>query len=423
MHKLLIISSYFPPVPGVGGRRWAKFVKYLSRKKDVNVHVISAQNTVEGLSSSFANELEKVDFKHTTLPSKYPKYLEFLEFWKPTLWRKIMFRFQLFFLKRNTEGNYWDFSVNWGPHFKKTIPDIIRKEGITSLIVSGPPYRYTKFALSLKKEFPDLQIIIDYRDPWNDFNDPFPISEERHEFERNLEKEVLESVDKIITVSNFQKSLIQKNVPNHAPLYVVPNGFDADDSFDISKLTKETAEKINLTHFGTLHILKEYYWLPFLEALLKLKQSKPELYKKLEVNFVGYCPQEIEEWINTNDLSVNIHGLIEPDKAFQELAKADIALWFKYDGSPGDFATKFGDYIAFKKFMWTFTVKGEVSEYIEANKIGQVFYRSNQNLKETIYEALLGLEDHNNYKFNPEYDNSKLTIAKLAENLIEVIED
>ena len=120
---------------------------------------------------------------------------------------------------------------------------------------------------------------------------------------------------------------------------------------------------------------------------------------------------------------INIHAMMDPEMAFQELSKADIALWFKYDGSPGDFATKFGDYISMKKIMWTFTVKGEVSEYIEEHKIGKVFYRSNENLTETIYSELLKIDDSSNYQFNSKYDNSGLTIQNLTEELVRVIED
>ena len=115
--NVLIISHYFPPVPGVGGRRWAKFVKYLSRIDGIQVDVISGKNTVKDVSSSFEKELKGANFNHTVLPSNYPSYLEFLEFVKPSLWGKIMFRVQLRTLKKRVKGNYWDFSVLWGFSF------------------------------------------------------------------------------------------------------------------------------------------------------------------------------------------------------------------------------------------------------------------------------------------------------------------
>ena len=115
--NVLIISHYFPPVPGVGGRRWAKFVKYLSRIDGIQVDVISGKNTVKDVSSSFEKELKGANFNHTVLPSNYPSYLEFLEFVKPSLWGKIMFRVQLRTLKKRVKGNYLYFSVLWGSHF------------------------------------------------------------------------------------------------------------------------------------------------------------------------------------------------------------------------------------------------------------------------------------------------------------------
>lgn len=418
--NILIISSYFPPVPGVGGRRWAKFVKYLSRKDEVNVYVVSAKNTVQNIKSSFADELKNVNFKHMQLPSNYPKYLEFLEFWKPTFFRKVMFRAQLFYLKRRVDGNYWDFSVLWEAHFKKTIVDIIRKEGVTKLIVSGPPYRYIKFAHGLKAEFPNLELILDYRDPWNDFNDPFPITEDRHEYERSLEKEMLEKVDKIITVSAFQKSLIEKNQPNSAPIYLVPNGFDHEDNQSNIR-QKESSDKIKLVHFGTLHYLKDYYWVPFFKAYARLKNERPEIYEQLEISLVGYCPEQVSSFITELDLDVKIHGMLEPFVAYGELNQADVALWFKYDGSPGDFATKFGDYISINKFMWTFSVKGAVTEHIEQHKIGKVFYRDNADLESTIYDALLNVQKAENRIFNPNYDASALQIVNLTNQLLNVL--
>ncbi len=418
--RVLIISHYFPPVPGVGGRRWAKFVKYLSRIDGVQLDVISAKNTVKDVASSFEKELKGANFNHTILPSNYPSHLEFLEFSKPSLWGKIMFRVQLRSLKKRVKGNYWDFSVLWGQHFEKTIPNLIQNRGIQKIIVSGPPYRYVENVVGLKNSFPQLEIILDYRDPWNDFNDPYPISEDRHIYERALEKEMLMKVDKIITVSEFQKKLILQNQPQASPVFVVPNGFDRED-YQTDFRPQATSDKIRFVHFGTLHFLKDYYWKPFFNAYERLKWENPNLYQKVQIDLVGYCPVQVEEYIAKRELDINIHGILDPFKAYGELNQADIALWFKYDGSPGDFATKFGDYISLNKFMWTFSVKGAVTEHIEEHKIGKVFYRDDGQLENHIYEAFLASDDPNNWKFNPHYDASKLQINNLTQDLLEIL--
>lgn len=418
--NLLIISHYFPPVPGVGGRRWAKFVKYLSRIDGVQVDVISAKNTVKDVSSSFENELKGANFNHTILPSNYPSYLEFLEFVNPSLWGKIMFRVQLQTLKKRVKGNYWDFSVLWGSHFDRTIPAIIEERNIQKIIVSGPPYRYVEHVVGLKKRFPNLEIILDYRDPWNDFNDPFPISEERHVYEHALEKKMLMKVDKIITVSEFQRKLILENQPKASPIFILPNGFDTED-YHTDFQPQATSDKIRFVHFGTLHYLKDYYWKPFFNAYERLKIEHPTLYQKIQIDLVGYCPVQIKEYIEQKGLEVNIHGILDPFLAYKELNQADIALWFKYDGSPGDFATKFGDYISLNKYMWVFSVKGAVTEHIEKHKIGSVFYRDEENLAERIYQAFLSAERSSNRTFDTNYDASKLHISTLSLEVLDIL--
>jgi glycosyltransferase involved in cell wall biosynthesis len=418
--NILVISHYFPPMPGVGGRRWTKFTKYLSKKKEINIHVISAKNNITNIKSSFESELNDIDFKHTTLSSNYPSYLERVDFKKSTLISKIMFRVQHYLIKKKVKGNYWDLSVFWKDHFYETIPEIIKSNQTNKLIISGPPYRYVEFACQLKNTFPELEIILDYRDPWNDFNNPKTFSKERHEFEISLEKKTLTKVDKIITVSDFQKSLILKKQPNSSPIFVIPNGFDKEDYINKLEAKKETS-KINLTHFGTLHFQKDYYWIPFFNAYNKLKNNNPELYEKLEINLVGYCPKEISDFIIKRNLDVKIHGMMQPLDAFNKLKQADIALWFKYDGSPGDFATKFGDYVALEKFMWTFSVKGAVTEHIENNKIGKAFYRDDKKLENSIYQEFLKITDNSIRQFPLDYDSEKLDIVNLTNQLIEIL--
>ena len=417
--NILVISHYFPPMPGVGGRRWTKFTKYLSKKKEINVHVISAKNNITNIKSSFESELNEIDFTHTALSSNYPSYLERVDFKKSTLISKVMFRVQHFLIKKKVKGNYWDLSVFWNNHFDKTIPDIIDSDKINKLIISGPPYRYVEYACLLKDKFPEIEIILDYRDPWNDFNNPKTFEKSRHDYEIYLEKKILKKVDKIITVSEFQKSHILKLEPQASPVFVIPNGYDLDD-YKIQPPIY--SPKITLTHFGTLHHQKDYYWIPFFKAYLRLKNSKPELYNKVKINMVGYMPPVISHFISDHNLDVIIHGMLPPKEAFNILNQADIALWFKYDGSPGDFATKFGDYVALEKFMWTFSVKGAVTDLIEQHKIGKIFYRNSKDLEQDIFNEFLNIENKTRRTFNSNYDSSTLNIESLTKELIKVLD-
>lgn len=420
--NILIISSYFPPIPGVGGRRWAKFTKFLSRKEELNIHVISAENTVKGLKSSYEDELKGLPFKHSIFPTNYPSSLEYLEYSKRSLVNSVKVRLNHALIKKRVPGNYWDNTAFWEGYFKKEIPQIIASENIEKVIISGPPYRYIKYAVEMKQRLKNFELVLDYRDPWNDFNEPLPMSEKRKQYEIDLELHCLRNVDKILVVSDFQKELLLKKADDFAPIYVLRNGFDTED---ILKGLKPKAEsgRIKIAHFGTLHIKKEYYWRPFLQALEQVRNEDPHLYNTLDVEFIGFCPPAIEQFIKEKELNVKLFGVLEPGEAYNELNQADVVLWFKYDLSPGDFATKFGDYIALKKYMWCFSVKGVVTEHIKENQIGKIFYRSSEQLQSEIVEALKNVEDPSQRTFNPEYDAEELTIKSLTDRLLEILED
>ena len=71
--------------------------------------------------------------------------------------------------------------------------------------------------------------------------------------------------------------------------------------------------------------------------------------------------------------------------------------------------------------MWTFSVKGEVTEYVEKNQIGKVFCRDDQNLEVSIFKAFLDAQEAENRLFNPQFDNSAHNIKDLSNQLLTVL--
>ena len=69
--KVLIISFVFPPYPGIGGRRWAKFSKYLS-ELGTDVFVLASENPFS-YKSEWTKDVKNCNIKR--LPLKYPKAL------------------------------------------------------------------------------------------------------------------------------------------------------------------------------------------------------------------------------------------------------------------------------------------------------------------------------------------------------------
>ena len=64
--KVLIVSYVFPPKSGIGGRRWAKFSKYLNRM-DIDLKVLTFQKKNDSNFSNWSKdtvEYESVMKKH-----------------------------------------------------------------------------------------------------------------------------------------------------------------------------------------------------------------------------------------------------------------------------------------------------------------------------------------------------------------------
>jgi len=419
--NILVISYYFPPTPGVGGRRWAKFVKYLSKDPSTNIFVVSCTNTVKEKVSSYGDDLKGVDFKHIFFSPRYPLYMQNMEFPRRTIIARIGFRFQRLATMLLAKGNYYDYTVFWKSYFKNEVPALINKNNIDTIIISGPPFRYVYYCLEIKKKYNNVQIVLDCRDPWCDPNHPPVMSLRRHNFESGAEKIVLESVDKILAVSNFQKKMLEQKSDSIAPVFVLRNGLDLSDIPTNLEKKNPDDTTIRIAHFGVMHATKDYYWMPFVEAIKILKTRKPELFERLELDFIGLCPEIVLTALRKTGVKVNAFGLMDIDNAYRKLNLADIVLWFKYDGSAGDFATKFGDYIALKKFIWTFSVEGEVTEHIEENEIGKVFYRSDPHLEETILNEMLQLDNPDLRIFDVNYKAESLELTSLTKSLFDIL--
>jgi hypothetical protein len=71
---ILIICHGFPPVPGIGGRRWAKFAKELARRGHP-VHVIRSTGPEHGPISLWAPDVQHPNIIAHPLPQRYPTVL------------------------------------------------------------------------------------------------------------------------------------------------------------------------------------------------------------------------------------------------------------------------------------------------------------------------------------------------------------
>jgi glycosyltransferase involved in cell wall biosynthesis len=247
--KILIISYVFPPHPGIGGRRWAKFAKYLTRKgKDV--YVVCASNP-EPHVSAWMNDVENNSSIHLfPVKSFYPKVLSR----KPrNLIQKLLYKFWQYYTFIQFRGYHYDRSVFSGKRFIEEADKLIKAEQIKNIIVTGAPFRLTWFVTQARQKWPGVNITVDFRDPWTwePGGDYQKLGEKELNYEKHLESDVILNADFISVPTLHMLKYLKTAYPEQeSKFFMLPHAWDEDEII-IEK--KVTAKVHRLVLFGTLY--------------------------------------------------------------------------------------------------------------------------------------------------------------------------
>lgn len=406
--KALIICFTFPPYPGIGGRRWAKFAKYLNRE-GVDIKVISAKKKKDGVST-WLTDIEEYKDRISYLPTHYPLILTTVP---KTIIEKIRYKLALIYVKLLTKGNYYDYSVFW----KRTLLHRVEKEikaGYHNIIVSCAPFTTAFYISELKEKYPNINLIVDFRDPWTDNETSFGFStlgKKRMDFEKFKEYKTTQRADYIITVSDTMTYYFERLASDNSKSLTLKNGFDSEDFGGL--LNKSHANsQLRFIFTGTfynkaLHVLKS-----LCEALNDLKLSNKEIYKNLKFDFYGSVPTEFHSVVDDIDI-VSFNGSIGKDEVYKQIRESDVTMLFLTDDLNHSFSTKFYEYIAQKKPIAVFSKAGDTANFIEQNNLG--YNCSLQHIKEMLVKIYKDWKA-DNLIFNENYDISEHEISLMTRN-------
>ncbi len=416
MNKSLLLLSYvFPPYPGIGGRRWAKFSKYLSRK-GYTVHVITAASPFKEISQWTKDVENNPRIIRHALPPRYPSIL----LKQPrSLFEKISYRFQDARLKRISQGNTYERALFWKPIMLEKAQELIRAHSIRNVIATGAPFHLLHHSLALKKTFPDLNLIADFRDQWTDnlsFGGYRNLSASRMNFERKIESEVLQHSDCVMSVSEvITENLRKRSAGSSAAFVTLHNGFDEEDFVSTPYAKRPADNRIRFVFTGNLYDELENIVFPFLKMIADLKKNSPVLYNKLSFSFWGNTQQKYLEFVKQNGLNaVHFHPPVPVAKAFSEMADADYCMLFLNDDHHFTRSTKFAEYAGMKKMIVAFSNTGMLQQFLVSNKIG--YACTPATMGEDFLRILTGHEKGENF-FNPEFDTAAFSLPALTDNL------
>jgi len=413
--KLLIISYVYPPDNGIGGRRWSKFAKCLAERGN-KVFVITATPDKDNDYSTQVLDGAEVH----RVKSPYPRILRFMG--KMNLWNKIDYKLSKAYFSFINKGNIYDTSIGWDKNLVPAIISLIKKEGIKNIVVTAPPYRHMYYVSKLKSIYPDINIILDFRDPWTELealSAMLHTSPKRFTAEKELEKQTLASIDYVVTVSEGRTQLFEKLVPETNKLVTITNGIDLKDYSFLSSEPKISNGYISIVHAGTLNP----GYTKYIKALVDFININKEVLLNAKVKF-EFCGHASAEMINIlrqapSEIVVNL-GILPQKEALRILNRAAAGLIIHKEGYDNiHFITKLYEYMALKKKIIYLSNPNAhpLRNLLSKERIGVTFYPENLNL---LLEFIVNIDKSNdlsyaNFDISPyEIDN----LSKKVESLL-----
>lgn len=410
--RVLIICFTFPPYPGIGGRRWAKFAKYLHRKQ-CDVSVIAAKKQLTH-SSPWTSDTDDYANQISFIPSSYPMVLTGTP---KTIWQKLQYRLALYYTKLFSQGNYYDHSSFWKKDILSAVESKI-KQGYNNIIVSCGPFKTAAFVISLKEKYPEVRFIVDFRDPWTNNKSSFgytSISQKRFKAEQELERKVVQNYDYILSVSeqmNDYFHAISAN-RNRDRFVTIINGFDRDD-FPTQSNKGNHSGKLRLIFTGTLYDKSMHVFTEFCNVLRHLRDNNTKIYSQMEIDFYGHVPVAFSQVSQGIDIMA-FKGEVAKESVYHEIACSHVAMLFMTDDMNYSFSTKFYEYISQEIPIAVFASSGHTGAFIEKNAVGYACFSGNME------QALLQIHkdwESGNLRFNPGFDTSRFDIEHISDELM-----
>lgn len=390
MKKVLIITYYWPPAGGPGVQRWLKFSKYLP-SFGIEPIVYVPKNPSYPITDESLNR-------------EVPKNLKLLK-------RSIIEPHQIgsLFAKNDTKtmsagiiadqeqqtpiqklmlyvrGNFFvpDARILWVKPSISFLEEYLTKHKIEHIITTGPPHSLHLIGQGLKRKFPAIQWITDFRDPWVniDYHSQLKLTESTQQKHKDLEIEILNEADQIMVTSFETKR--EFTAKTTKPIEVITNGFDEVEALDL-----DLNEAFSIVHVGSL--LSERNPIFLWKILAHLIEEDEHFKQFFELHLVGKVSQVVLDSIEEYGLKdyVYLDGYLPHIEAVKAQHQAQVLLLIEANRSEkqGIIPGKLFEYLMAQRPILAIGPKdADVQKILLETNAGSYFtYTEASDLKEKI---------------------------------------
>lgn len=331
MHKVLIVTYYWPPAGGPGVQRWLYFASYL---RDFGIQPVI-----------YTPENPHYPILDPDLESQVPSGIRVIrtKIWEPYrlagfLSRKGTQRISSGILDREKpsrlerlmrwiRGNLFipDARKFWVKPSVKFLGSLLLEEGITTVITTGPPHSMHLIGLALKRST-GIRWVADFRDPWTSigYHEALYPGRRARKKHLELEKKVLLGADAIVTTSGQTREEFLKITDR--PIHVITNGYSG-----ARNQQGQPEGSFRLAHIGSL--LSGRNPLALWKALRNLVRENGDFRKDLQIELTGLVSEEVLRSIREHDLEPFLKQApyVPHAEALEKQRKAQVLLLLEID--------------------------------------------------------------------------------------------
>ncbi len=379
--NVLLITFSFPPAGGVGVLRALSLAKYLP-DSDLRVDVLTARNAPSvGRDPSLLQQVPGSVTIHRSWTLDLPFTLrkgikKLVSGRKPPSAAAVALPASNGAAPRvnpvkRLVGDLLlpDPQVGWLPFAFPAARRIIRDRSIDLVLITVPPFSTVLLVSRLRKAFPHLPIVLDFRDEWLSTTInlvSFNNNQRARSIAQQAESNAVRDANAVVAVTEAARFELLTRYPNEdaGKFRCIPNGFDSTPA--AASPTRPPSDTIVLTYIGTVYGSTDPA--NFVEAVLGLPDT---LRSRLRVRYIGHIETAAyrESLLRLGD-TVELRGFMPQREALAAIADTDYLLLITHDRI--NVAAKFYDYLAGGKPIFAAVhPTGDVRKLLEETGAGR----------------------------------------------------
>jgi len=387
--NVLLVTYSFPPAGGTGVIRASSLARYFPAER-IRLDVLTTRNaSAVGTDRSLLKEITSEVTIHRTftldLPFGIKKRLRRLVSGarpSSTHADSTTKAAKQSFLKKVLQKLLQpDPQVMWLPVLTRAARRIVKKRNIDLVLITVPPFSSVLLVEKLRKEFPQLAIVVDFRDEWltttfDLVSFLFHANERTRDIAQRAEASAVAYATAIVTVTEAARHEIRARYPEEpeSKFHLIPNGFDSTMLIRSAPSSEPRPDgKIVVTYVGTIYASTEPT-----TVVQALQSLPPELKSKFRLLFIGHIeePRFREDLLRLGNM-VELKGFLPQREALAAMAETDYVLLINHD--PLNVGGKFYDYVGGgKPILGAVHPEGETRRLLEELRAG--WWAGNQDV-------------------------------------------